>query len=113
MSAREDPSVTTTDDEPVYCELCRLPHRRGTVQCDECDHQLGTPPNWGALEQELPRLRMKMALGFLSVAAMIGINRAVFGGAGYIIAMAPLVWIVQSLYRYAILTKRLATRERP
>jgi hypothetical protein len=105
--------MTTTDDAPIYCELCRLPHRRGTVECDECGHSLGTQPDWGAVERQLPGLRMKMALGAVALIAMIGANRAVFGGAGYIITLAPLFLIVQSLYRYAILTKRLAARERP
>ncbi len=101
-----------SDEEPIYCDLCRLPHRVGTAWCDECGHKLGTRPNWEALEQEIPGLRMKVALGFLAIAAMIGINVAVFGGAGYVIVLAPIAWIAQSGYRHSILTKRLAARER-
>lgn len=91
------------DIEPIYCELCRL-------RCDECGHELGTPPNWRALEQEIPGLQKKIALGFLTIAAMIGANLAVFGGEGYVVVVAPVAWIIQSGYRHAILTKRLARR---
>lgn len=100
------------DTDAVYCELCRLPHRPGTVRCDECGHQIGTRPDWRTLEGQVPELRMKIALGLLAIAAMIGINRMLFGGAGYVVVFAPIIWTVQSLYRHSILTKRLAARER-
>lgn len=99
--------------DTVYCELCSLPHDPGTLRCDDCDHQLGTTPNWGALEQEVPRLRMKIAFGLLTAAVMVGANLVAFEGSGYVVvAIAPVAWIIQNGYRYSILTKRLARRGR-
>ena len=105
-----DPAASTDGAKPIYCDLCRLPHRPGTLLCEDCGHELGTPPNWHALEQELPRLRASIALGFLALAGTVGLNLALFGGAGYVVLLAPIGWIVQGGYRYAILTKRLTAR---
>ena len=49
--------VRELSPEIVHCELCRLPHRAGVVKCDECEHLLGTPVDWKALDSQLPELR--------------------------------------------------------
>src|SRR5262245_27194907 len=78
----------------IYCEVCRLPHQRGATVCEECDHRLGTKPDWNALKAELPELRQKIAGGVAAIVGMIVLNGLLFGGAGYIVTLAPVVWTV-------------------
>lgn len=96
--------------DPIYCEVCRLPHRRGVARCEECGHMLGSPADWEVLRGELPHLRSKIALGVAALAAMIAANWALFGGAGYILALAPIGWIAFGAYRYRVLSRLLARR---
>lgn len=97
----------------VHCELCRLPHRAGVVKCEECEHLLGTPVDWKALDRELPDLRMKAVLGMTIVLGMLALNLLAFGGAGYIVLLAPIYWTVMTTYRYRILARRLASARSP
>jgi hypothetical protein len=104
--------MTTSEVEApeiVHCELCRLPHRAGVVKCEECEHLLGTPVDWKALDCQLPDLRMKAVLGIAMVLGMLALNVLAFGGAGYIVLLAPIYWTVMTLYRYRIIARRLAT----
>jgi hypothetical protein len=39
---------------------------------------------------------------------MLWLNVVLFGGAGYIVAMAPVVWLVMSGYRYRVLSRCVA-----
>jgi hypothetical protein len=39
---------------------------------------------------------------------MLSFNWVLFGGAGYIMLMAPVVWLVMSGYRYRVFSKALA-----
>jgi hypothetical protein len=98
-------------DTTIYCEACGLPHRRGAVQCDRCEHALGTEPNWEALRAELPQLKGKIVLGFVSLVAIIALNILVFGGAGYIVLLAPIGWIIFSAYRHVVLSAQLRGAE--
>ena len=95
--------------EIVHCELCRLPHRAGVVRCEECEHQLGTPVDWKALEAALPALLRKAVLGVVIVLGMLALNVLAFGGAGYILVLSPVYWTVITIYRYRIFARRLAT----
>ena len=46
--------------------------------------------------------------GVVALGAMIAANVFVFGGAGYVIVVAPIGWIASAAYRHHLLTTRLA-----
>ena len=94
--------------DTICCEVCRLPHRRGVASCEDCGHRLGTAPDWQALREELPPLRAKILTGVVALGAMIAANVLVFGGAGYVLVVAPIGWIASAAYRHHLLTTRLA-----
>ncbi len=93
--------------DAIYCEVCRLPHRRGVTLCEVCGHYLGSKPDWEGIRGELPPLRTKMVVGMVTLLAMIAANAFLFGGAGYVIALAPLGWIASSAYRHHVLSTHL------
>jgi hypothetical protein len=93
--------------ETIYCEVCRLPHRRGVVRCEDCGHQLGSPPDWEGMRETLRHLRVKITIGIVALVAMLVGNFALFGGAGFIILTAPIGWTVFGVYRYRVISRRL------
>ncbi len=97
--------------DAIYCEVCRLPHRRGVTLCEDCGHYLGSTPDWQGLRDELPPLRTKIVVGVAALVAMIAVNIFLFGGAGYVIALAPLGWIASSAYRHHVLSTHLKNAE--
>ena len=99
-------------ESTIECELCGLPHRDDAVECDRCEHRLGTQPNWDALRDELPELKSKMLVGAVALMGMIALNVMVFGGAGYVILVAPIGWIMFSGYRYRVLSEQIRRRPR-
>jgi hypothetical protein len=92
-------------DGPDYvrCEVCRLAHRRKAERCDRCNHALGTPVDWAKLEAELPSLRGQIAAGVVLFVVMMALNLIVFGGAGAIVLLAPIGWVLFSGYRLNVL----------
>lgn len=52
-----------------------------------------------------------MLLGLLALIVMLAANELVFGGAGYIVLLAPIGWILFGGYRYRILSTRLRRRK--
>jgi hypothetical protein len=94
-------------DDIIHCELCGLAHRRTAQRCDRCEHQLGTIPDWDALRAELPALRKKMALGVVALVGIVALNLLVFGGAGVILLLAPIGWILFSAIRHKVLKDQL------
>lgn len=91
----------------VACEVCALPHRRGVSVCEDCGHPIGLAPNWNILRRELADLKVRIWIGVASIAGMIALNALLFGGAGYILAVAPFGWVVLSANRYRAIAKRL------
>jgi hypothetical protein len=91
----------------ILCEICELSHRRTAVKCDRCDHTLGTLPDWSALRAELPGLKRQMATGGVGLLAMIALNMALFGGAGYIVLLAPIGWAMDGAWRYRSVSQQL------
>jgi hypothetical protein len=91
----------------VRCLLCDTPNRRGTVSCDDCDQPLDALIDPNILQDELAGLRTPIALALAGVVAMIVINWLLFGGAGYIIAIAPLGWFGHSVIRYRVVSRAL------
>ena len=89
----------TTIPPTVLCELCGLPHQIGAVRCDGCDHVLGNAPDWHALGVELRTLRNRMWMGVAAFVAMVALNVLVFQGVGFVLAVAPLGWIIHSWNR--------------
>ena len=92
--------------EIIRCEICDLSHRRTAVRCDGCDHVLGTTPDWDGLRAELPRLKRQMAKGGAAFVAMIALNMALFGGAGYIVLIAPIGWVMDSVLRHRSISQQ-------
>lgn len=101
----------SAEAEAVECEVCALPHRIGVERCEDCGHRLGTSPDWDSIRGELSRLRRHAVLGAVAFVAMIALNVLVLGGAGFVIAVAPIGWMVMSFYRSRILSSRLAAAE--
>jgi hypothetical protein len=97
----------------VYCEVCELPHRRKARECEQCQHLLGTAPDWDALRAEVPKLRGNVILGVLVTLAMIIGTGWLFQGVGYIVAIAPMVWAVKSGFRWHFVVTRLRRRAGP
>jgi hypothetical protein len=111
MSATQGVSESELDGpDYVRCEVCRLPHRRTAERCDRCDHALGSPVDWAALEQEIPGLRLQIAAGVLLFVLMEVINLAVFDGAGVIFLLAPIGWALFGTYRIHVLKSVLRHR---
>jgi hypothetical protein len=94
----------------VYCEVCELPHRRKALECEQCQHSLGTAPDWDALRAEVLKLRGNVILGVLATLAMIVGTGWLLGGVGYIVAMGPMVWAVKSGMRWYFVAGRLRKR---
>jgi hypothetical protein len=93
--------------DTIHCEVCDLAHRRGAERCDRCEHVLGTMPDWQGLRAELPGLRRKIALGVVVLVAMLALNVMFFGGAGYVVLLAPIGWILFGAYRHWVLSEQL------
>lgn len=84
----------------IVCEFCQCPHRPSTVQCDGCGHTLGQPVDREALERELPGLRRQIAVSSVAIVLVVIANIAVFGGAGYVVLLAPTGWVARSARRH-------------
>ncbi len=100
--------MSDADSDIIYCEVCALHHRAGVERCEECKHLLGTPANWGDVRDELSHLNGQVLLGAGALLGMVALNYWAFGGAGYIILLAPVVWAVTNFYRRRVLVKALA-----
>lgn len=94
-------------NDSIYCEVCELPHRVGVERCESCGHALGTAPDWTTLKAELPGLRMQAVTGSLATIGMLVLNVLLFGGAGYIVLLAPIGWAVTGIYRHRMIAARL------
>lgn len=102
--------MTTADQEPLAtftCELCGIPHRIRIARCDHCNHTLGRPPDWEALQAELPPLRKQMALGGGLLVLMVIGNGLIFDGAFYVVAIAPASWMLVAAWRHRQLKQLL------
>jgi hypothetical protein len=97
----------TDSGDIIHCELCGVPYERGVTVCEGCSHALGTTPDWAGLRAELPSLKLQMYGALLVVVAMVIVNAWAFGGAGYIVLVAPIGWALMSGYRYRLLSERL------
>jgi hypothetical protein len=87
--------------EVIECPLCGVPHRVGAVNCDGCGHPLGVRPDFDAMRDEYE-------LAAAAIVAMVALNVLLFGGAGYIIATAPIGWLAWSWMRFRVLKRALA-----
>jgi hypothetical protein len=95
-------------DDSVSCEVCGLPHRRGVAICEDCRHVLGRAPDWPAIRGRRSSYATQCGAALAVTVGMLWLNFVLFGGAGYIVAMAPVVWLVMSGYRYRVLSTCLA-----
>jgi hypothetical protein len=94
-------------DEVVYCEVCELPHRRGVLRCEACEHELGTAPNWDAIRAQLAGVKRKALFGVFVLAGFMAGNSIAWGGGGYLIAVGPIAWTVWYGYQYRLISGRL------
>jgi hypothetical protein len=99
--------------EIIECPLCGVPHRLGAVTCDGCGQPLHERPDVAALKEEYARRKRDIALSVVAIVAMIALNDAVFGGAGFVISTAPLGWLGWSLIRFRTLKRALARQPGP
>lgn len=76
--------------------------------CDGCGQDLHAPLDLARLGDERAALKRQVALALFVSVAMLALNVAFLGGAGYVIHTAPLVWLVWSWIRLRALGQRLA-----
>jgi hypothetical protein len=76
----------------IECPLCGLLHRADAVACDRCGHRLGERPDLAALRAEYRRRKRARLVAAACIAAMLGLNFALFRGTVIIIVVAPLGW---------------------
>jgi hypothetical protein len=106
--------MTSPPPDVIHCPLCDLPHRTTAVVCDGCGQELHAPLNLSALSDERDAQKRNVVIAILVIVAMIVLNIAFFGGAAYVVATAPLGWLIWSWIRFRALSRRLAraaTRE--
>lgn len=92
----------------VSCEVCGLPHQHGVATCEDCEHVLGNVPDWSSIRGRRASYARQFATAFVTTMAMLWLNFTLFGGAGLIVLLAPVVWLVMSGYRYRVLSRFLA-----
>jgi len=79
----------TAPPDDIDCPLCGVPHLARAKACDACGQDLHAQPNFAALREELADRRQGMMLAAMVITLMIAANFAVFGGAGYLVIVAP------------------------
>ncbi len=99
--------MTSQPPAIIECALCGVPHRAGAVTCDGCGHPLDERPDYDEMRFQYARCKRDMALAAAAIAGMITLNAVLFGGAGYVIATAPLGWFGWSWLRFRALKKAL------
>lgn len=92
----------------VPCPLCDCPNRRGAFRCDACDELLDARIDPIALHAELRLRRLQIALSVGAIVAMVALNGLLFGGAGYVIALAPCGWLGYGVMRYRAVARAIA-----
>ena len=96
----------------IYCEVCELPHRRGAVVCEECQHRLGTEPNWSQIRAELTGEWLKALFGF-GVAVLVSVTLfELFEGAWLVIVFPLFGWPLTHARRWRAISKRLAKQKK-
>jgi hypothetical protein len=78
--------------------------------CEDCGHLLGREPNWETTRGRRSAYARNFVIALVLVVAMLALNEVLFGGAGYILYMPPVVWLVFSGYRHRVLSKQLRRR---
>jgi hypothetical protein len=77
------------------------------VVCDGCGQALHAPLNLGVLRDERDARKRNIVFAVVVIAAMLALNIAFFGGGAYVIATAPLGWLIWSWIRFRALNQRL------
>jgi hypothetical protein len=91
-SVQADPSA-----EVAYCEVCRLSHRKDAIVCEACSHPLGGAPGWSAVRGRRDSHLRHSLVALAVVVGMLLLNYWMWGGAGYILALGPVAWLVRSI----------------
>ncbi|MBX3261462.1 MAG: hypothetical protein KIS78_25740 [Labilithrix sp.] len=100
--------MTSPASDVIHCPLCDVPHRTAAVVCDGCGQALHAPLNLGALRDERDAQKRNIVLAVVVIAVMLALNVAFFGGGAYVIATAPLGWLIWTWIRFRALSRRLA-----
>jgi hypothetical protein len=97
----------------AYCEVCRLSHRKDAIACEACSHPLGSAPDWSAVRGSRDSHGRQALVALAVVVGMLLLNYWVWGGAGYILALGPVAWLVRSAMRYRVLARAVAHQDEP
>jgi hypothetical protein len=97
----------------IYCEVCELPHRRGASRCEECQHLLGTSPNWSQIAADMRDSRLKALLGAGICVGTILFMIWVSGRVWFLIVVGLVTWSVNHARRWRAISKQLAKRAGP
>jgi hypothetical protein len=100
-------AMTSPASDVILCPLCEVPHRTVAVVCDSCGQALHAPLDLGGLSKERDAQKQNMVLAGVVFVAMLALNVAFFGGGAYVIATAPLGWLIWSWVRFRALSQRL------
>lgn len=94
----------------IYCEVCALPHKPSAGVCEDCGHVLGRAPDWVALRAQKSSYGRQFIAALVTLVLMVAANWVLFGGAGYVFVLGPMLWLFTSGYRYRVLAKRVPAR---
>lgn len=72
----------------------------GALDCEDCGMSLRATPSLAALQSARESVVREAALWGSALLLMLVVNAAVFGGAGYVVALAPIVLFGRALYRW-------------
>ncbi|HEX2876630.1 MAG TPA: hypothetical protein VHP33_35510 [Polyangiaceae bacterium] len=97
----------------IYCEVCELPHRRGARVCEECQHRLGTEPNWGQLRVEVSEEGVKALAGFAVTLVVASALLWLFDRTWLLGTVPMLGWSLTHARRWRAISKRLAKQVGP
>ena len=92
----------------VACPMCGVPHRTAAVHCDSCGQPLHIIPDIEGLKDECRNRKLQIVSAIAAIVAMVVLNDLVFGGGAFILATAPIGWLLWSWIRLRAVKKRLA-----
>lgn len=91
----------------LKCELCGLEHMAGAIRCDACEHVLGQKVDLQGMQEELRRIKRRVAWCVTGALAMIAANLLAFRGIGMIYLTAPFAVAIHSCWRWRALSAHI------
>jgi hypothetical protein len=80
----------------MHCEMCELACMKSAkgTKCERCAHTLGSSVDLTQLREEVQNYKRQIWAGVTLVVAMLVLNWMILQGAGGLLLIAPLGWVV-------------------